>query len=155
MGQIKQGALEALERVTREFWFPNMGKKTRDLVWSALASPASVPVRSGSQAQVIADILEHGTGTYTVDESVEYESEEDVFVGVQRIQGLEPEVQPAPDAEPVCNRCKCVETMERQVCALNGDCDCHRCIPELDAHLEDCDCKPAEADSGGARWDSE
>ncbi len=58
------------------------------------------PVRTGSQAQVIADILEHGAGTYIVDESVEYESEEDVFVGVQRIQGLEPEIQMA-DEKPV------------------------------------------------------
>ena len=46
----------------------------------------------GSQAQVIAAILEHGSGTYTVDESVWYDSEEDVLFGVQRIQGGQSEI---------------------------------------------------------------
>lgn len=56
-------------------------------------------MRSGSQAQVIADILEHGMGTYFVDESIWYEDESEVFVGVRRIQNLEPEI------EPVCEKC--------------------------------------------------
>ena len=40
----------------------------------------------------------------------------------------------------LCVGCGCVVQDEPQTCAKNGDCKCHKCIPEMDAHIEDCDC---------------